>query len=968
MCRVVHGPVSNRRDSDVCQHLSVLNFFSPNSHRNIYSEQQLPHLLLQIIHECILSPDIMPEDQPWTTSRCNRLLRPISSRITILRKQLDKPRRLACEKANGSSCAAIQSSPRQAKFTQPTAGRKRGFEKAHDPDWVPGAKPLAASKKTYGGRGSGKPASIQDDNAKKGVESRPGEISFTPFISRSGSRSFESPQVHSSPVQQKSRGPLFTKMEQMKNSKKLMPDEFAKVTTGLLDAYAKLLLATSTDEARSRKGVRSLRATCLHKIPAYIELEEYFAELDAEEKDEEDRNILDEIYTHLEQTFGARAGEGWFHLKDVVRAHGTALICDAIADELISWAAVHAAVDVCLKASAWDEAEKIIWTHTSNLPSRLKPVRPPNHLQVEQGMNTETPPYLQLIHHFVFLTGRHGLLYDLLEYLISQELLPLEWLATAGMRPIWSRLVRVLSEGDVRTSAHAFRFLETAICASIGLPDDGVFNSDDIDIVLKQVKPSSRKDLRNALDTTFSSLLTVLSSIGLVSQTRMDDTDESTVQRVTWTLDSITVGLLRRKDIRTDLELLDTTRENLEMFAQRALCMMASTFLVHLGGCSSAVDMIRLSPSLLARSFSWISHQYSCHDVDVPFLLATLPSFIASTARCSGKAWHDDGFDQLQRLVDALFHLPGIRLPHKLWNLKRVALESCVEFAQTTNDRDHFAYAREIESSMSQKGRVVLMISPLKDDTPSAAGGFRWEEGIGEWVACTPFAKQEVRRLPRKPMRQLTLLPSPDASDMSQSAGDEQEHQAASDSEEDQQFLQSSPVKKMPRISTSSLGKRRRATSPMVVIPAKRSKFTSPNIHSLSLDTSYISFISTNSEESASEDGPRRSQRTRENVKPTRNGLRPQRSRKSLDTSLRKIAPKTYSEVVESSESDTAAGEEEDPDDRDELGKTPAGVRKQWKSTAHATKRIKRVRGRSCKQPLLARVKDEESDDELSFH
>src|SRR5437870_5731958 len=90
------------------------------------------------------------DDLPWTTARCNRLLRPISSRLTILRKELENRRRAVAEARNVSSKSEKKDSPRKAnKFKDQ---KPRGFEKSTDPDWLPGAKQGGGSKRTYGRR------------------------------------------------------------------------------------------------------------------------------------------------------------------------------------------------------------------------------------------------------------------------------------------------------------------------------------------------------------------------------------------------------------------------------------------------------------------------------------------------------------------------------------------------------------------------------------------------------------------------------------------------------------------------------------------------------------------------------------------------------------------------------------------------------------------------------------------------
>ncbi|PSN67891.1 hypothetical protein BS50DRAFT_572866 [Corynespora cassiicola Philippines] len=854
------------------------------------------------------------DDLPWTTTRCNRLLRPLSSKLAKLRKELEKSQSINTDPRKTATAFTTKASPYTTTgLTQPVR-KPRGFDKARDPDWVPGAKPNGANKKTYGGRPGRKPGIGQCSSQNSRNTARPGEIAFTPLITRVGGGFQESPQSQNSPLRRfiKNRGPLVAKPEQFQILKRQMPSDIEKLVKGLAESYANLLQATTVGDEKRWKGTRSLMATCLRKMPAYIALEEYFAELDQEEGDDV-RDVVKEVYAYLEENFESRVGQGWWHLRQILRAHGTCLLCDAFGDQVLKLESLHLLVSHCLNVAAWDEAEKLLWSYLPNVRSLSTPNNADSDL-----FDPQRSLYMHMIQGFVDRTGRHRLFYDVLEYMISQDLLPLEWLATKSMHQAWDRLVRTLSDGDHRTLENAFRFLETTVYAGIGLPDESIYEDGEIDVVSKQLKPSGRQEMREALDTTFSSLFTVLSSIALVNRNRDEPMGELTVHRVTWVLDSIVIGLLKRNDIRADLELLGPELENMQTFAQRALWAVCASFLVHLGGCRLDSSLALLDISSLLRSMNWVAMQYSSHGIDFSSILATIPGFISAAARSTGRIWKDDGFDQLQRLIDSLLSISGVRLPHKLWTMKRLALESATEFAHATNDADHAAYARQIEKKMHLKGRVVIMHSPEKNETPSVGGGFRWEEGIGEWVACTPFAKQDVKRLPQKPMRALDLLPTPiqseDDQDASLISGEDGMETLLGDIDEstwDQDttlfsdgFQHSSPVKRSHFVSRALLGKRQRAVSPLVVIPAKRIELTPPE--------SPVIFYPTLPEDmarSSPEDKRRRSRRH----SALASGLRTQRSRLSLNRSLRSIERKTY-EIRELSTDSESNNDAEDSD------------------------------------------------------
>jgi hypothetical protein len=919
------------------------------------------------------------DELPWTTSRCNRLLRPLSSKLAKLRAEVERPRSAGAEVRSFSTAFATKCSPHKTtNFTRP-AHKPRGFDKARDPDWKPGAR-TGAGKKTYGGRGARKIAGIQRGGSDTGHVARPGEIAFTPLVARMGGPLQSSPQVQASPLKRygKNRGPLQVNIDWMQ-----MPGELRKLVQGISEAYANVLQATTDGDEKSWKGTRSLMGACLRKLPAYIELEEHFAKLDREaENEDEERDVAAEMYEHLEAQFEQRIGQGWRPLKHVIRAHATSLLCDAVADEVVGLDSMSMLVTHCVRVSAWDEAEKLL---TSYLPL-LEPLGMPLNTKADL-FDMQRSPYLCAVKNFVDHTGRHRLLFDLLEHLMAHELLPLEWLATEHLRPVWDRLVRSISSSDHRTAAEASRLFETITIAGMGLPDERLL-ADETNSIRRFVL-SSREDLRLALSTTYSSLLTVLCSIALVNNGREDEAGKQIARQVTSTLDSVVITILNRDDIRAELKLLEADAEDEQIFAQRAIWIHFATFVVHLDNCHVNDATASLDISELIRGINWIASEYSPNNAAMASILGSLPALVTSIARGTGRIWKDDGFEQLQRLVQALMSVSGHRLPHKLWTLKRLALESAMEFAQTSGTTEHLIYAQDVERKMRTQGRLV--ISPQKNDSPSSSGGFRWEEGIGEWVACTPFVgKNAVKRVARKPLPALELLPTPvQSEDEPEDTYDESfEHY---DDDEDDAVPQSSPIKRQPR---TSLGKRQRASSPLVIIPVKRACITPP-------DTPVEYYPLLPEEAQVAEERPRRSRRSTNGIKALASRLRIQRARSSTGSGLREQRRKTYVEQIEvdeeseevdsdseveseKSSNDSETGRPQrtrhhappgqldgthdsasDTDERDDLGITPVRPNPNYKR--RASSRIRPILWKS-RRSVVGDSEDEGSEDELSFH
>lgn len=921
----------------------------------------------------------------------------MSSKLAKLRAEFERPRSAGGETRTASISFVTKRSPcKTTNFTRP-AQKPRGFEKARDPDWRPDGKPGRGNKKTYGGRGARKAAGVQRAGLDANRVSRPGEIAFTPLVARISSQLLSSPQVINSPLKRhgKNRGPLQVNIDWTQ-----LPADLRKLVQGVSEAYANVLQATIDSDEKSWRGTRSLIGACLRRLPAYIELEEHFAKLDREEDDDdEERDVSGEIYEHLETQFEQRPGQGWRPFKQVLRAHATSLLCDAVTDEIIGLDSMSMMVTHCVRVSAWDEAERLLLAY---LPLLEAPSIPSN--TKADLFDAQRSPYLCATKRFVDHTGRHRLLFDLLEHMIVHELLPLEWLATECMRPIWDRVVKSTSSNDHRTVAQAYRFFEIVTLAGMGLPDERLLADETTGA--RRFVPSSREELRLALGTTYSSLLTVMCSIALVNNSRDDEAGRQIARRVTWMLDAVTVATLSRNDIRSEFKLLEAHVEDAQTFLQRATWTIFASFVVHLDNCPMERSTVELQLPDLVSGLNWMAAQYSSNGTNTASIVGSLPALVSSIARGTGRIWKDDGFDQLQRLVQSLMTLSGYRLPHKLWTMKRLALESAVEFAQDTGATEHSTYARIIEQKMRTQGQLVIVPSPHKNDSPSCSGGFKWEEGIGEWVACTPFvAKQGVQRLARKPVPTLELLPTPAQSEDEEALPDGSSvwETTAFEVDEDDGVPQSSPIKRASRLAMPMLGKRQRASSPVVIVPVKRTKMTPPG-------TPIEFYPHLPEEEQDMQDGPRRSRRSTQEIKSIASRLRTQRSRTSSEGGLRTQQRRTYAEQIvldadtsEDTESDSNSenddkstassdvepppqptkqrqnrargrppralqqydGTNDDEDEHDDLGITPArpvtkrrtssrniSVSKQWK----------------VESSVVIDSEDEGSEDELSFH
>jgi hypothetical protein len=115
-----------------------------------------------------------------------------------------------------------------------------------------------------------------------------------------------------------------------------------------------------------------------------------------------------------------------------------------------------------------------------------------------------------------------------------------------------------------------------------------------------------------------------------------------------------------------------------------------------------------------------------------------LVTFICSVARCCGRGSSNSGFEHLEALHQILESLASDRESDGGNILREIIADSALAFSQEIPDRKHLDYAATLEARvhrMETKPRVSLTPGHNLD---KSRVGFRWEEGISEWVTATP--------------------------------------------------------------------------------------------------------------------------------------------------------------------------------------------------------------------------------------
>ena len=705
-------------------------------------------------------------------------MRPLSSRVALLRKRKDLQIQRLCEAE-----AAAQNE--RAKFLSKSENQVRVFpalvqppsSTADDPDWTPENIPRKRLKRTYSSkscmlkeRGSESRAEpcagvvpgvskIQipagSFHKKKGLEGCASDGSGSEY----GMTSKEHAEKDHGEVGTMATGrrksssiQSFTRDSFRKLAKNVSPSEWM-LQDGLYTGLEALLKATRNGTPTQTEGARSLFSTCLRNVPAYIATEQYWVH---QEDDDAETDVALNTYVDLE-SFSSAENSGWKPLREVARAHGITIIGDGIRDGSVGPAIARGLIILCLQASAYDEAEALI----KCMLARLDPIAKPSTLS-DGLFIPQTSVALQILREFSNQTDRRGFLFCQLSSLLSAKIVPVQWISSQDMVSCWNQVIVSITQQDSYAN-EAVALLRTAVALSYGSGSTSsacqihelrllsrmtvkesemrpwpVAYSSQPDRSLAEDKHLDRANhkayqLSTALTNTISSLLTVLLSITVVTR-EQQHSDISFAYG--WTRDVLLALALDS----VGCEMAPYHVQNSSDHSNRAtrLCLpllaniisMKSSELIAKPG-KDRIEYL----DLLAKMKRIVG------------LTDELASFLCATAHCSEQAGTRTAFHYMQNIMTWLFGLAPSSAGEDTaaQGLEHLAVKAALEFAEQTNERDHLDWALEMEESVDLRDtdshfrRGSRSTAQVMD---KQAAGFRWEEGICEWVAKTPAPNQ----------------------------------------------------------------------------------------------------------------------------------------------------------------------------------------------------------------------------------
>ena len=674
-------------------------------------QPELPEITPVRRRLCTISNRLQNSDlqKEWTAARCNRLLRALTSRIAVLKKDICRFQSVVGSKGNTIEGKSGTS-------------QRRWNASSSDDGWGHSRKRI---KRTYSARG-GKAnyecwASSDAEQLpfKTGKRLIPGEISVpTPVLSRARGEPLASQYSACAPVHEdirdadrkgkkrrraRDREAQFQLSRPMRGIREITTADRYSTYEGIYYGLEALLRVTACDEPEVKQhGPRSLMTLCLGAIPHYITMEKALLAAQLEKTGGKSaidrRDISTEIYDDLE-AFGSM-GHGWKHLRTVVRSHGIQVIGEAIQEGLLDVDFCGTLISLCVNMHATREAETLL----SGLLS-VGIFTGPKSVFTRFDDDIATRP-LSMFWNFVINSSCFSYQYRQLSNMIADGLLPISWLATKEFVTFWARAIQEFSQDLV--DPEAIRFLNTVLpmlakYGSFGHTSNRA--SETTDVILPE-----------AVKQTFSSLIATLSAIVILSKETVAQTEESNVYLPNYTE---VVTLFRA--CLTEWKLYNSFNIN------RTLLVLAVLVLRSYDEDSTDIDLVDALLDHLRYSKSSIRLSMHCNDMVV---------FVCSIARCCGRGALNSGFLYLKHLHMLLESfapdgdLDGGRI------VEEIIVDSAFAFAQQVPDRRHLDYAASAEAKFHAMRPESVDILP--SENPRSRDGFRWEEGISEWVTATP--------------------------------------------------------------------------------------------------------------------------------------------------------------------------------------------------------------------------------------
>lgn len=655
--------------------------------------------------------------QTWTATRCHRLLRPLLSNISALRRDVaGEPMPVAAEPSEtGSALSQVNkrvnsdpSGPAPRKKIRHTYSARYAKKSARNADPVP---PQCSEPKIS-----------MSSQCYQHAAASPGQVVLpTPVLRRARGYQLSSPIQHRIPparaekAKSVGRPPLVASDPAGQSSSGLESELRAlrKSTPAcryahyesVFRALEALLRATGEDRPAVSRP-KSLLAMCLRKVPAYVAELEWWEQRDAEESGTKSTltgsSVSFDVYSELESLGGGNWG--WRHLRTVARAHGIKIIGDAIVEGLLGVEFPGLLVRLCAASGCFLEAEDLL----AVLVRRSHP-KPASTHDTFAAVGSMKP--LQYLRTYAVKYGRSSFLSRTLSQLLSSGQLPHEWLSTREFSSIWSVAVKDLSGRQDPSDTKSF------IATSIGM-----LCSKSSQTRGKASATISQYELTTASKRTLLNMLSGLAALLILGQEALEqDQNRPTIDHVT--------TITRRIMYIIQSSLSQIYNERRKTSDHGTYLLELTTFFARTALSSEVEDTEAASAISRAWSMPPTSNRWRQQYESTMALMSGIAQCCGRGASSAPHTYLTKFCDQLETLNVAGHHQP----------FRALRLDAAFSLAERTGDLRDLAFAESLADATRQK--KDLRQTPARK---TLFAGFRWDEGFSEWVTVSPVLARKA--------------------------------------------------------------------------------------------------------------------------------------------------------------------------------------------------------------------------------
>ncbi|CZR41291.1 uncharacterized protein FPRO_10880 [Fusarium proliferatum ET1] len=444
-------------------------------------------------------------------------------------------------------------------------------------------------------------------------------------------------------------------------------------------------LLTSTEPVSQTAHPKSLLGMCLRRIPDAIAVIEEWDRQTAAKAGKtfkwQSSKASAELYDQLEE-FGT-SSMGWKPLKIVVRAHALCLLATAVTEGLLEPPFVRLLADLCLSLDCKTEAARLV----SSL--RLPLVAPRGTSSTLIESSTVQP--LGVIVKSLQGRGTIGPSWDCLSNLINTKKLSLTWLTSRAFQSVWMRGIEILLHSKKPVPS-----IVEFLCKAL---DQLLLDSD-------KAKETEQPTEDQTLTRVLAAMTAAIWTLG-VDMSDEEPWKAHAIRRLIFTLEMcVTQQRTRRGAFRSS------------GFLTLVLARFLATSLIDgkVGSLSARnLAIYECVKPLTARNGSPSESQYR-----QTLLLAC--SVAQYRGQACGLACHDV-------LSEIRTRLSELRLPN--WFQEGLVSDGAFVLAQKTKDLRDVAFAERFPTA----GKGIV-------ETSTIFSGWKWEEGIGEWVLPSPVKER----------------------------------------------------------------------------------------------------------------------------------------------------------------------------------------------------------------------------------